>query len=371
MRPAQPQGGSESTPLDPSRDRILVVGPSWVGDMVMAQSLFQQLKILRPDAQIDVLAPAWTFPLLDRMPEVHKGYAMPVGHGRLELAQRYRLGRQLRAQAYDQAILLPNSFKSALVPLFARIPQRTGWRGEWRYGLLNDLRVLDTQRLALMIERFVALAFSKAEAYQRCAALKGQFPRPALSIDEQQRAAALAAFGLDSARPLLALCPGAEFGAAKRWPEQHYAALAARQIDRGWQVWLFGSANDQAVSGAIRTALSPEQQHYCVDLAGRTSLAQAIDLLSLATVVASNDSGLMHVAAALARPLIAIYGSTSPAFTPPLAEQVEILSIAVDCGPCFQRQCPQQHLKCLRELSPSLAFAALDRLTADKIEVLA
>lgn len=335
--------------------RILVVGPSWVGDMVMAQALFIALKQRRPAATIDVLAPAWSFPLLQRMPEVSSALTMPVGHGRLALGERWRLGRELRGR-YDQAILLPNSFKSALVPFFARIPLRTGWRGELRYGLLNDVRNLDEQRYPRMVERFVALA-DAAES-----ATAPGIPIPRLRADGERLAALLAQFELDRERPVLALCPGAEFGPAKRWPERHYAAVAAAMIARGWQVWLFGSANDRAVAQAIVQALPAPVQAQVRVLAGLTALAEAIDLLAAADAVVSNDSGLMHIAAALDRPLVAVYGSTSPAFTPPLGERVASLSIPVDCGPCFQRECPLQHLRCLTDLGPGQVLAALAEL---------
>ncbi len=335
--------------------RILVVGPSWVGDMVMAQALFIALKERRPATVIDVLAPAWSFPLLQRMPEVDDALTMPVGHGRLALGERWRLGRELRGR-YDQAILLPNSFKSALIPFFARIPLRTGWRGEMRNGLLNDVRALDEKRYPRMVERFVALA-DAAEA-----ATPLRIPTPRLRADGDRLAALLAQFELGCERPVLAVCPGAEFGSAKRWPERHYAAVAEAMIARGWQVWLFGSANDRAVAQAITQALPAPVQAHVHALAGLTALAEAIDLLAVAAAVVSNDSGLMHIAAALDRPLVAVYGSTSPAFTPPLGERVASLSIPVDCGPCFQRECPLQHLRCLTELGPEQVLAALAAL---------
>ncbi|MFA5493693.1 MAG: lipopolysaccharide heptosyltransferase II [Porticoccaceae bacterium] len=336
--------------------RVLIIGPSWVGDMVMAHSLVQVLGERHPGAVIDVLAPAWSGPLLARMPGVRRAIDMPVGHGRVAIGARWRLGRSLAGQ-YDQAIVLPNSLKSALIPLFARIPVRTGWRGEMRFGLLNDIRKLDPRRYPLMVQRFNALAFPAGFSNPVRA------PFPTLKVDEAGIPALLARFGLDSARPVLALCPGAEFGPAKRWPEGHYAAVAAALVERGWQVWVFGSANDRAVAEALVDATGAAREH-CRILAGETQLAEAIDLMSLASAVVSNDSGLMHIAAALARPLVVLYGSTSPRFTPPLARDVAVLSIPVDCGPCFQRECPLGHLKCLVDIPPQRILAALDDLLA-------
>ncbi|NQD81259.1 lipopolysaccharide heptosyltransferase II [Pseudomonas sp. CrR14] len=341
---------------------ILIIGPSWVGDMVMAQTLFQCLKARHPDCAIDVLAPEWSRPILERMPEVSEALSFPLGHGVLELATRRRIGKSL-AGRYDQAILLPNSLKSALVPFFAGIPVRTGWKGEMRYGLLNDVRTLDKARYPLMIERFMALAYAPG------AELPQPYPRPSLRIDPASRDAALASFGLVLDRPVLALCPGAEFGESKRWPSEHYARVAEHKIREGWQVWLFGSKKDHPVGEDIRSRLIPGLREEVVNLSGETSLAQAIDLLSCAASVVSNDSGLMHVAAALNRPLVAVYGSTSPQFTPPLAEQVEIVRLGIECSPCFDRTCRFGHYNCLVQLEPRVANEALDRLVARPVEV--
>ncbi|MDD1976421.1 lipopolysaccharide heptosyltransferase II [Pseudomonas tussilaginis] len=335
--------------------RILIIGPSWVGDMVMAQTLFHCLKQQHPACVIDVLAPEWSRPILERMPEVRQALSFPLGHGALELATRRRIGKSLAGQ-YDQAILLPNSLKSALVPFFAGVPKRTGWRGELRFGLLNDVRKLDKARYPLMIERFMALA------YPASAELPKPYPRPSLQIEAASRDAALAKFGLSLDRPVLALCPGAEFGEAKRWPSEHYAKVAEAKIREGWQVWLFGSKNDHAVGESIRDRLIPGLREEASNLSGETSLAEAIDLLSCSDAVVSNDSGLMHVAAALNRPLVAVYGSTSPGFTPPLADQVEVVRLGLECSPCFDRTCRFGHYNCLRQLEPEAVEAALQRL---------
>lgn len=326
--------------MSSSGENILVVGPSWVGDMVMSQVLYIHLQQTRPGVAIDVLAPPWSEPLLQRMPEVRQALSMPVGHGELGLGRRWRLGRQLRSRRYDQALLLPNSLKSALVPFFAGIPRRTGWRGEQRYGLLNDLRELDEQALPLMAQRFVALGQASGEA------IPTTLPVPRLVVDEGQARRVLERFGLAADRPLLALCPGAEFGSAKRWPAAHYAELAGRYLENGWQVALLGSSNDQPVTREIQALC--ESAHVCVDLAGRTELAEAVDLLSLATAVVSNDSGLMHIAAALGRRLVVVYGATSPGFTPPLNDNAAIVVSDIDCAPCFQRECPLGHHGCMR-----------------------
>lgn len=343
--------------------KILIVGPSWVGDMVMAQSLFIALQDDARQAgdalSIDVLAPAWSRPLLERMPQVRRAIDLPFAHGQLDLKGRYRLGRSLRAQGYEQIVLLPNSFKSAIFSLFAGVPRRTGWRGEARGWLLNDMRKLDKVALPLMVQRFVALARPAGQD------LPDPLPRPSLLTQVLSVQAALAALSLQCRQDVLVICPGAEFGDAKQWPAQHYAAVSAAKIAQGWQVWIFGSAKDREVAEQIQTLLPAAAQAHCQNLTGRTSLAQAIDLMSVARAVVSNDSGLMHVAAALGKPIVALYGSTSADFTPPLADKVQLLSIDIDCRPCFARRCPLGHKRCLVDLSPDLALTALAQLLQD------
>ena len=335
---------------------VLVVGPSWVGDMVMSQSLYRLLKHRRPGLTIDVLAPAWSQPILACMPEVSSAIEMPVGHGELGMGKRWRLGRRLSASGYDQAIVLPNSLKSALIPFIARIPRRTGWRGEQRFGLLNDIRRLDPHQLPLMVQRFAALGLTPDQP------LPESLPRPALDIDAQSARERAQRLQLPLEKPLLALCPGAEFGGAKCWPAAHYAQLADVYTEQGWNVVIFGSANDTPVARSL-LALS-HRPDAVVDLSGKTSLAEAVDLLSLARAVVSNDSGLMHIAAALGVPTVVIYGPTSPGFTPPLSNDAVTLVSDIDCAPCFQRECPLGHHACMVEMPVQRVTDALDELLA-------
>lgn len=306
--------------------KILVVGPSWVGDMMMSHSLYQVLKQRNPDCLIDVLAPNWCRALLSRMPEIHQAIAMPIGHGSFALADRYRLGKALKDR-YDQAIILPNSWKSALIPLFAHIPHRRGWKGESRYFLLNDLRS-NKQDYPRMVQRYIALAFEKSAVP---VADQLPIPYPYLSVDPEHIVQTSAKFtqqaALANSREIIGFCPGAEFGPAKRWPHYHYADLAKRLIEQGYQVHIFGSANDSALAEQIRLSLPTALQHYCINLAGQTQLEEVIDLIACCCAVVSNDSGLMHIAAALQRPLVALYGPTSPQYTPPLSDNVEIIRL--------------------------------------------
>jgi len=352
----------EETRMTGSATKILVVGPSWVGDMVMSQSLYIYLRQSRPGVEIDVLAPPpWSEPILARMPEVNRAITMPLGHGELGLGKRCRLGAQLRAENYQQAILLSNSLKSALTPWFARIPRRTGWRGEMRYGLLNDMRKLDEAAMPLMVERFLALGG------ERGAALPGTIPAPRLHVDPLRAEACAVGFGLAPDKPVLALCPGAEFGPAKCWPVEYYIDIAQQYLERGWQVALYGSANDRPVTHRIWQQCGAHP--LCFDLAGRTELAEAVDLLSRSALVLSNDSGLMHIASALDRPLLVIYGATSASFTPPLSEKADVITPDIDCAPCFQRECPLGHHRCMRDTLPGLVAAKLDALMAGSREL--
>ncbi len=333
--------------------KILVIGPSWVGDMVLAHSLFQVLKTRYPDAIIDVAAPAWTLPLLDRMTEINQGIALPFKHGQLSLLERIRFGRNLKNQGYTQAILLVNSLKSAILPLAAGIPQRTGFIGELRYGLLNDIRKLDKNKLPRTVDRFVALS---TEASTSLTADPDSIPNPRLIADRDNALQVLAKNNISAAagseQKILGLCPGAEYGEAKRWPVEHYAEVANAALNKGWRIWLFGSDKDIPVTSAINRLT----QNRCQDWGGKTRLGDAIGLMSLCDTVISNDSGLMHVAAALDKKLIAIYGSSDPHHTPPMHPDAVIEYLALACSPCFKRECPLKNdadkLGCLKQIKP-------------------
>jgi len=324
-------------------NKILIIGPSWIGDMVMAQSLFIALKADNPTVVIDVLALAWTKPLLDRMPEVNQAIEMPISHGVFGWGMRKKLGRELRQHNYDQAIVLPNSWKSALIPWFAKIPLRTGWRGEMRYGLLNDIRILDKLALPMMVQRYVSLAYPSSQSH-----VAPSYPAPSMVA---KKSISTLVPNLESNQKRLILCPGAEFGPAKQWPAKSYAEVATQLLEQGWQVLILGSKADKTIADEIISEIPSQFKDRTFNLCGETELQEAIDLLATATAVVSNDSGLMHITAALQTPLIAVYGPTSPSFTPPLANNAYIEQIDVDCGPCFQRICPEGHHKCLRNIS--------------------
>lgn len=331
--------------------KTLVVAPSWIGDTILMQPLLMRLKQRDPATEIHVLAPAWSAPLLSRMPEVDAVIENPFPHGAFDWTGRKTLGRRLRKNEasadFRQAYVLPNSWKSALVPFFAKIPERIGYTGEGRFFLLN--RRHPKSSLPRLVDRYAALA--------------GEFPDPTpeprlTSTPEQQRAAR-EALGLPLEAAPVIFCPGAEYGPAKRWPARHFAALARKIGADGTAVWLIGSAKDAPVGAEIARLA----EGAALDLCGRTTLEQALDLIASARAVVTNDSGLMHVAAALDVPLVALYGSSSPAYTPPLSARAKILSLGLPCSPCFKRECPlapPDTLRCLADITPERVLAALN-----------
>jgi heptosyltransferase-2 len=329
--------------------RILVVAPSWIGDTILAQPLFAQLHARDAELELDVLAAKWSAPLLARMPEVRRVIDSPFGHGELNLAGRWRLAQRLRRDAYDEAVVLPNSLKSALIPFLAGIPLRTGYRGEARHLLINRMHRLDKLRHPRLVDRYAQLAAAPGGA------LPAPLQLPHLTSSPQLQRAAREALDLPSERAPIVFCPGAEYGPAKRWPPRHFAALAAALGSVEDPVLLVGSPKDAAVGDKIEQLC----HGTAVNLCGRTTLEQAIDILASARQVVCNDSGLMHVAAALDRRLLAIFGSSSADYTPPMSPHAKIASLGLDCSPCFKRDCPLGHLRCLNDLTPERILAAI------------
>lgn len=321
-----------------------------MGDALLSQPLLTRLKQQDAQSRIDILAPGWALPIFRRMPEVSETLESPFAHGELALGKRWRIARSLRANRYDRVYVLPNSFKSALVPLFAGIPERIGFVGELRHLLLTDARRLDERALPLMVERFAWLA-DAADA-----ALTRPVSRPQLRVSEAERAQLRRRLGLTAAGRVACFCPGAEYGPAKRWPAKYFGELAQRLGADGYAVWLVGSAKERDIGDTISQSCT-----NAVNLCGRTTLDDAVVLLSCADLVVSNDSGLMHVAAALDRPMIALYGSSSPSFTPPLSDRAHVVKHEVPCSPCFQRVCPLKHFDCMMKLAPSRVLDEIQR----------
>ena len=323
--------------------------------MVMAHCLFQTLKSRQANPAITLAAPPATARLAHRMPEIDEIVETPFQHGRLHMTDRFRIGRSLRGHRFDQAIILPGSLKAALLPFFAKIPVRTGYRGESRWGLINDLRSRPSTKEDPMAARFVQLGLAAN------APAVSTYPHPRLTSrpDNVQKVFQRIGKSIASA-PAIAICPGAEFGPAKRWPEHHFAAVADHFLTQGWQVWLLGGERDRTVAQTIiENCHKPE---HCVDLTGRTHIEEAIDLLAHARAAVSNDSGLMHVAAATGTPVVGIFGASSEHHTPPLGPAAATVSQPLACRPCFARQCPLGHKQCLETLEPDRVIGSLSAL---------
>ncbi|NLQ16502.1 lipopolysaccharide heptosyltransferase II [Marinomonas sp. M1K-6] len=324
--------------------KYLIVGPSWVGDMVMAQSLFITLKQQDKEAIIDVIGPKWSSPILARMPEVRNAITLPTGHGEWGISTRRKLGYSLRSEQYDQAIIMPRSWKSALVPFFAKIPHRVGFTGEQRYILLNERRKLDKSVLNQTVKRFTSLGLPNELAYPPI-----DIPSPALQVDPDNQQSLYQKHTL-SDRPAIALMAGAEFGPSKQWPIAYFHQLAKSAVAAGYQIWVLGGPKDQDDGDKIVADLG----EFAINLCGKTQLVDAIDLLAAAEKAISNDSGLMHIAAAVGTEVHGIYGSTSEEFTPPLTDNKTIHNLHLECSPCFKRSCPLGHTNCQNQLTPDM-----------------
>ena len=337
----------------------LIIGPAWVGDMVMAQALAKRLKHFDQEGEIHIVAPAATLPLVARMEQISRGWLLDITHGRFDLAKRWHLAKQLKAERFDEALILPRSFKAAVIPFLAGIRHRKGAIGEMRFGLINH-PIASDKSVGRTVDEFVSFA-------RNGPLMPGEQPRlSAHEIPTEKRKA----FGLVPGKISVALCPGAEYGSAKRWPARHFASLAQNLARRDISCILLGGPKERALGQAIsQAATSP----LVVDLTGKTTLLEVVDLLGQADMVVSNDSGLMHVAAALERPIIALYGSSSPERTPPLSGQATILATSISCRPCFKRECPFGHTDCLEKLDvarvESALIAALDRRQARPLAI--
>lgn len=330
--------------------KYLIVGPSWVGDMVMAQSLFKLLHSRYPGSVIDVIAPAWSTPILERMPEVRHSITLKTGHGEFRLSERWQLGRTLRTEAYTHSITLPRSWKSALVPFAAGVPVRTGFHGEQRFFLLNDRRTLDKQILNQTVKRFTFLGLDHHETLK-----PEHLHNPTLKSQPERWSELAEKFSLPTQQKAIALMPGAEYGPAKQWPLEYFHTLAQQLDTLGYQIWVIGGPKDQTAGDIISQGLN-----NTYNLCGKTSLSDAVDLLAKAEQAVSNDSGLMHVAAATGTRVHGIYGSSSPEFTPPLTDNKAIYTLHLECSPCFKRQCPLGHLACLRDIKPDALIQGLN-----------
>lgn len=299
--------------------KILIVGPSWVGDAVMAQSLYKIIKDSNPQSKIDVLSPEWSLGILNRMDELDDLICSPFDHGDLRIKDRIRFGYSLRDRSYDQAIVLTNSLKSSFIPFTANIPKRTGWLGEMRYGFINDIRKVNKNKHKLMVEKFSCLSINPLVDNNY------EIPWPSLRVDLINLSKLLKKYSFEQSHESIAICPGAEFGPSKRWPANYYAEVIRHYLSKNWQVFILGSKNDLPVAKVIEDQVPSENKALLFNFTGQTSIEDAVDILSTCDLVLTNDSGLMHVAAAVNVKLLALYGPTSPKFTPPLSKKAKVI----------------------------------------------
>lgn len=322
----------------------------------MAQPLLQLLRQQYPQHAIDVLAPTWVAPVLKAMREVDTVFETSFKHGELQLRERFRFARLLRQRGYEAAYILSNTLKFALLPWMAGIKKRVGYKGENRYGLINVMHFDNRSKPRAMVPFYAALAFAPT---QRLAEIFPNILTPHLFVSDDVRCAAVLKAGLSITRPLICFSPGAEFGSKKRWPVSHFAELAKRVLGQNpdIQIALLGSIKDVAICVEIKK-LCP-QVHQ---LAGKTSLDQAISLISASIAMVGNDSGLLHIASALNRPALAIYGPTDPDHAPPFSDISHSFSLRLKCAPCKQRECPLGHHDCMQKLSPDLVWPHLQSI---------
>ena len=297
-----------------AKKKILIVGPSWVGDMVMAQSLFKLLKDQSPETIIDVIAPEWSLSITERMPEVNNSINSLSKHNRLNLMAIFKIARSLKTIAYDQAIILPRSLKSALIPWLARIPIRTGYRGEMRYGIINDIREFNNNIQDQTVKRYAALGLKKGNK-------EPSITNPKLDVSIQNCKRIFNEINVNTEKKSIGILPGAEYGQAKKWPASYYSIVVRHYLSMEWNVFLMGSKKDQRDASIIIKETDIVDNDNLFDLTGKTTLTDVVDILSNMNIVLTNDSGLMHITAAVETPLVAVYGPTSPEYTPPLSER--------------------------------------------------
>jgi heptosyltransferase-2 len=305
-------------------------------------------------ASIDVFSSHALIHIFEQMPEIDEIIENPFGHGQLNLRDRLEVARDIKSRRYDTTYVLPNSLKSALIPFFAKIPNRVGYTGEFRFGLINRRHTLDKNKYSLLASQYLQLA--KTDLSESITLSE----YPALTVAQRDLGPTLERFNIDPLRPYICLCPGAEYGPAKRWPQEHFTRLAQKLADKHFHTITLGGENDMKIGAMIYKNTHQETQ----DLTGKTTVKEAIQLIAGATCVVTNDSGLMHVAAALSRPLIALFGSSSPEYTPPLSDKAKVLTRALPCSPCFKRVCPLGHTNCLKDITVDEVFINILKLTA-------
>ncbi len=343
-------------------NRILIIAPNWIGDAVMSQPLLANLKTIYPKSQIDVLASPWVAPIYRACTEVHQVIEAQLEHKQLQWGLRKQLAKQLELNQYDAAFVLPNSLKSALIPWLANIPLRIGYRGEMRFGLINF--ALDNPskiNRPPMANHYLALC-NVMDHSGEIDTNKPADPKLNISLEAKQSVGNKLQATAIQEKSVYVFCPGAEYGVTKRWPTQHFATLAQQLTtnEPNAHVILLGGKSDHVLGEEIISQVTntAQIQNWC----GETSLDEAIALIGMSKALISNDSGLMHIGAALKVPQVAIFGSSDPHHTPPLSDKAKIIYLNLPCSPCHKRECPLGHLKCLKDISPGNVLEIIQNL---------
>ena len=310
--------------------KILIIAPAWIGDLVMSAVLIKALKNNQNNS-IDILVNSNLLSLANQIPGIRKVISSETTHGRLSLIYRIKKGLSLRSEQYDECFILTNSYKSAIIPLIARIKKRISYLGELRYGLINIIKKPINRNFG-MVNRYLNL------------------------IDQKQTDTAYPVFNIKTNKELIfnkfqfegkyiVFCPDAEYGPAKRWPTHKWLHLA-NKLSQSYKVIIIGL--DISISEEFR----PLESDKIINLIGKTNLVEVMEIIALSEGVISNDSGLMHISASFEKKIIALYGSSSPTYTPPLIskEKRDIFYKNLDCSPCFKRVCPLGHTKCLNDI---------------------
>lgn len=322
--------------------KLLIIPQNWLGDIVMSQTLLKKIKSNNPKTSIDILVNSSLKNLVERMPEINKVIILDCSHRELGLFKRLRLAKEIKKSSYDQSIVLSRSLKSSLIPYFAKIPIRTGELGELRYLLINDLKEFSKESRRKTASRYISMYSDNNEELS-------ENYYPSLDSNSENIKNLSEKYDLKKDKKVIIFAPGAAFGPSKMWPVNKFRELG-KKLNNDFKILILGSNNEKSIGNDIVT------NKNMVNLCGKTSIADAVDLMHISKFCVSNDSGLMHLAAATNTKSISIYGSTSPDFTPPLTKNKDIHYKGMSCSPCFEKKCKYGHYNCLVDIHSDDVF---------------
>ena len=322
--------------------KLLIIPQNWLGDIVMSQTLLKKIKSNNPKTSIDILVNSSLKNLVERMPEINKVIILDCSHRELGLFKRLRLAKEIKKSSYDRSIVLSRSLKSSLIPYFAKIPIRTGELGELRYLLINDLKEFSKESRRKTASRYISMYSDNNEKLS-------ENYYPSLDSNSENIKNLSEKYDLKKDKKVIIFAPGAAFGPSKMWPVNKFRELG-KKLNNDFKILILGSNNEKSIGNDIVT------NKNMVNLCGKTSIADAVDLMHISKFCVSNDSGLMHLAAATNTKSISIYGSTSPDFTPPLTKNKDIHYKGMSCSPCFEKKCKYGHYNCLVDIHSDDVF---------------